>query len=108
MEKVDIKIARACVAEYEATMKKLGITSPAEGLTNSVGFPGPELLKWMQGISNYMTELRVVFGVYTKELSPENAGRFTVFLWPYNEDGEPAKDEEGEEVPPVNVGDLLP
>lgn len=108
MKKVDVKMALACVAEYNVTMKKLGITTPSEGLTNSVGFPSGELLAWIETVSKYMTELRVVFGVYTAELSPENAGRFTVFLWPYNEKGEPATDEEGKPVPPVNLGDLLP
>lgn len=108
MTKVDIKMALACVAEYNATMKKLGITTPAKGLTDSISFPAPELLAWIQSVSSHMTELRVVFGVYTAELSPKNAGRFTVFLWPYNEKNEPSTDDEGKPVPPVNLGTLEP
>lgn len=109
MKKIDLKVANACVAEYEATMKKLGITTPTEGLTTSVGFNSKELIEWLQSVGPQMTELRVVFGVCTEELSPKNVGRFTVFLWPQSS-GEKSLTKDGDDDPmlPVNLGELLP
>ena len=108
MEPVNAKVARGCVVEFDAVMKRAGITTPAKGLTTSVGFNSAELLLWMNKVAPHMHELRVVFGAYTSELAPAKVGRLTVFLWPYNKEGEPAKDDDGEEIDPVNVGDLLP
>lgn len=108
MKKIDVKTAKACIAAFNEKMKKLGITSPATGLTNSVGFQSDELQKWIESVKPFMAELRIVFGVYTKELSTENEGRFTLFLWPYDEKGGPATGDDGEEIPPLNMGDLIP
>lgn len=108
MKQIDIKTANECILAYAQKMKKLGITSPKTGLTTSLSFKSKELMEWMQSVSSRMAELRVIFGTYTAHLSPENQGRDTVFLWPYNEDGEPATDEDGNPVLPVNLGDILP
>lgn len=108
MKKIDIKVANACVAEYAATMKKLGITTPAEGLTTSVGFNSKELIEWLQSVGPKMTELRVVFGVCTEELSPQNVGRFTVFLWPQSTLNNSGEGDDDDDMLPVNLGDLLP
>ncbi len=108
MKQVDIKTATDCIALFAKTMNKLGITTPAKGLTTSVGFESKELIDWLQSVSDHMTELRVVFGEYTAELSPSNKGRFTVFLWPHDEKGQPAVYKNGEPILPVNLGDSLP
>lgn len=108
MKPVDIKTANECISAFRNTMTKLGINTPAKGLTTSVGFNSKELITWIQSVSPYMAELRVVFGEYTAELSPSKKGRFTVLLWPYNEDGMPASDENGDPILPVNFGDTSP
>lgn len=108
MKQIDIKTANECISAYVQKMEKLGITSPSTGLTTSLSFKSKELMVWLQSVSSYMAELRVIFGTYTTQLSPSNQGRDTVFLWPYNEDGEPATDDNGDPVLPVNLGDILP
>lgn len=108
MKPVDVKTANDCIALFTSTMNKLGIKTAAEGLTNSVAFPSKELMEWITNVSPYMTELRVVFGVYNEELSPSKQGRFTVFLWPYNAEGKPATDNEGSSVLPINLGHTQP
>ncbi|MEO6134676.1 MAG: hypothetical protein ABIP35_05955 [Ginsengibacter sp.] len=109
MKQIDIKVANACVAKYKATMKKLGVSTPEEGLTTSVTFNSQELMKWLETVGPQMTELKVVFGVCTKELSPKKVGRFTVFLWPQNSSKKSLNKGGGDDpMLPVNLGDLLP
>lgn len=108
MKQVDIKTANECVALFSSTMDKLGIDTPAKGLTNSVAFPSKELIEWITSVSPYMTELRVVFGVYNAELSRSKEGRFTVFLWPYNAEGKPSTDDNSNPVLPMNLGHTQP
>lgn len=108
MKQIEIKTALGCIAAFDTKMKKLGITTPAKGLTTSVGFKSKELIEWLHSVEKNMSELRIVFGEYTAELSPSKEGRFTVLLWPYDENGQPATDENGDEILPVNLGETEP
>lgn len=114
MEKINTKFANECIKRYESTMKSLGVDQ-SKGYTKSVGFNKKELLHWMQKLGKDTHEIKIYFGVYPslsantlKFENQENSGRFTTFLWPRDEKGEPAKDDEGNEELPVNVGELEP
>lgn len=115
MKKISIKVANECIKNYESTMKEFGVDTPAKGFSKSVGFNKRELLDWMQKLGKGTSEIKIYFGVYpslssnTVQLMKQDpAGRFTTILWPFNEAGEPAKDEEGNDELPVNLGDLMP
>lgn len=115
MQEIDIVTANDCIKKYESTMKSFGVDTPAKGFTKSVGFDKNALLEWMQKLGKDTAEIKIYFGVYPS-LSPKNGqlknaepdGRFTTILWPCNAEGEPAKDDEGNGVLPVNVGELKP
>lgn len=114
MEKINTKLAHECINRYESTMKSLGV-DPSKGLTKSVGFNKNELLDWMQKLGKDVHEIKIYFGVYPAssfapkdDQSLESAERFTTILWPCNSEGEPAKDDEGEDELPVNFGELMP
>ncbi|MEO7316338.1 MAG: hypothetical protein ABIW47_14205 [Ginsengibacter sp.] len=115
MKKIDIKLANECIKNYETTMKKFGVDTPAKGFTESVRFNKKDLQEWMENLSKDTTEIKIYFGIYPS-LSPnavqfENqdpAGRFTTILWPCNAKGEPVKNDDGDDELPVNYGDLMP
>lgn len=88
---VDYKYVKPCIKAFQ----KYGLM-PGVKLTHSVGFSKGDLLKWIETLpdSTEYTELRVYFGLYTKEFLQhyhvKNAdslvNRLTVFLVPYNND----------------------
>lgn len=115
MKKIDIKTANKWKGNYESTMKGFGVDTPGKGLTKSVGFNKKELMDWMQKLGKDTSEIKINFGVYPSLFSDSDplikqgqAGRFTTILWPVNEAGEPAKDDEGNDELPVNHGELMP
>ena len=115
MRKIETKLAQSFIAQYEIKMKELGIDSPDKGYTKSVGFNKNELEKWLQNLGSDTREIKIYFGMYpsshTKNgslITESSEGRFTTILWPCNENGEPANDDEGEEELPVNIGELEP
>lgn len=116
MRKIETKIAYGYIKQYETTMKNLDIDKPEKGFTKSVGFNKKELQDWLQNLGPETTEIKICFGIYPPTLSKNtraksrvgSEGRFTAILWPYNENGEAAIDDEGNEELPVNVGELEP
>jgi hypothetical protein len=115
MRKIEIKLATDCIEKYASQMKTFGVDAPANGFTKSVGFNKKELQDWIQKLGKDTSEIKIFFGIYSalsSNPSPlrtqEEEDRFTTILWPYNAEGEPAKDEEGNDELPVNLGDLLP
>ena len=93
MTSVNVTVANECIAQYNSTLKSLPSASQAKEHTTSVGFPSKELMAWLKSVTPHMSELRVVFGEYTHKHVPAKAGRLTVFLWPYDAQGNPAKDQ---------------
>lgn len=115
MRKIEIKLAKDYIEKYASKMKAFGVDAPGNGFTKSVGFNKKELQDWIQKLGKDTSEIKIFFGIYSGLSSsvnllraPEEEGRFTTILWPYNAEGEPAKDEEGNDELPVNLGDLLP
>ncbi|MEO8415817.1 MAG: hypothetical protein ABI472_19295 [Ginsengibacter sp.] len=108
MKPVTAKVANECIAQYNSTLKSLPKAAQAGEHTTSVAFPSKELMKWLKSVTPHMSELRVVFGEYTHKHVPAKAGRLTVFLWPYDAQGNPAKDQNNKLINPVNLGDLTP
>lgn len=115
MKKIDIRLANKYIKEYESTMKSFGVDKPENGFTKSVGFNKKELLDWMEKLGKNTHEIKIYFGVYSsasgnadQQKIQNPSGRFTTILWPCNEAGEPAEDDEGNDELPVNVGELEP
>jgi len=115
MRKIPKKTAQRYINDYEIKMKELGIDTPEKGYTKSVGFNKKELQDWLQNLGTETKEIKIFFGIYSSESEKDQTleeekseGRFTTILWPYNADGEPAEDDEGEEDLPVNAGELEP
>lgn len=115
MKQVGTKEARQCVAEFEQFMKKLGVDTPAKGLTTSVCFERKEMMDWLQKLEPSVKKIKICFGmnmsksteISFKKINREDH-RPTVYLWPCNEDDDPAKGGDGNDVPPVNFGKLKP
>jgi hypothetical protein len=123
---VPANLANECIDAYYQKLKTLDgwdtVTSNPK-LTMSVGFEFPGLQYWMANLSSNPDELKVCFGVYTKNYidslvpeHPELIGRLTVFLWPYKSGmpidqyyqnilKKPLRDGNGQ---PYNVGELKP
>ncbi|MEO6682911.1 MAG: hypothetical protein ABIN48_08795 [Ginsengibacter sp.] len=116
MEKIKTNVARASIKKYEERMRALGVDTPEKGFTKSIGFPRKELQEWIQSLNKTTTEIKIYFGIYPEENFPidhppigqNDSGRFTAILWPYNADEEPAKNDDGDEELPVNIGELTP
>lgn len=105
MKNVTPKMAEACEKAFALQQKT------AKGsLTTAVGFDSKKLQKWLQKVAPHSAEIQVRFGIYTAEYAPTKkmAGRTTVFFCACNEDGSPATDEDGDEIPPVNQGNNYP
>lgn len=115
MKQVGTKEARQCVAEFEQFMKKLGVDTPAKGLTTSVCFERKDMMDWLQKLEPSVKKIKICFGMNRSESaeislqkSKSEDDRPTVYLWPCDENDDPAKDGDGGDVPPVNYGDTLP
>lgn len=116
MRKIEPKIAQEYIKNYEIKMQESGVDTPGKGFTKSVGFNKKELQEWLQNLGSDTTDIKIYFALYPS--SSENSatafskekseGRITTILWPCNAEGEPADDDEGNEEPPVNVGELEP
>lgn len=96
-------------------MKNFGVDIPAKGFTKNVSFNRGVLQDWMQKLGKDTSEIKIYFGVYPSYSSralpssiQEPEGRFTTILWPYNEGGKPAKNDEGDDELPANYGELMP
>lgn len=106
MENVDPKLAEACIQAFSRDLKVAGDARA----TTAIGFDSKKLLQWLEKVAPRAKEIQIKFGKYQNEYSfrKEDNGRTTVFLCASNEDGSPAEDEEGNEIPPVNAGNPYP
>lgn len=106
MENVDSKLAEACIKAYSSDLK----TSHESRATTSIGFDSKKLLHWLENVAPRSKEIQIKFGKYQGAYTGRtgDAGRTTVFLCACNEDGSPAEDDEGNEIPPVNAGNPYP
>ncbi len=105
MRIVDQKMADDCIREFE----KQSISSKKQ-ITTGVGFDAKKLAAWLQKVSPHASEIHVRFGIYTPDHAPKKdvTGRTTVFFCACDDDGNPAQDESGEDIPPVNQGEPYP
>ena len=103
MRKLDIKTANDYMKNFDSTMKRLGVDSREKGFTKSVTFNRKQLQEWLLSLGPDTKEIKIQFAAYpsttqkNKNLSRDesSAGRLTTLLWPCNEDGEPANEEDG-------------
>lgn len=79
-------------------------------ITTAVGFDAKKLAKWLKKIEKNTHQVQVRFGIYTTDHTniKEEEGRMTVFLCACDEDGNPATDDEGKPISPVNSGTQFP
>jgi|GEM_PF-5559375 len=105
MKIVDQKMADECISAYSDSLQK-----NAAGQTTAVGFDSKKLLKWLKKVAPNCHEIQIKFGIYTQVYSTSKfqEGRTTVFLCPCDDEGNPALDENGNEIPPVNAGNPYP
>jgi hypothetical protein len=123
---VPAELANECINAYYLKYKNLSgkDTVISDGqLTMNVGFEFPSLQYWINNLTSNPDQLKVCFGVYTKNYvnslvpeHPELVGRLTVFLWPYKAEvpiqqyyrnilKKPLRDGDGD---PYNLGELKP
>lgn len=110
MDFVTRKMMEECTAEYSRR-------ASTGKITTAVCFDTKKLSEWIQKASPYCSQIQVRFGIYNgaenvkkKSLTTakSNTGRVTVFFVACDENGDPAEDEDGEDIPIVNQGELLP
>jgi hypothetical protein len=96
---ISISTAESMVRSYVDYMTSLGVNM--EEQTQDVAFTSNSLSEWMAEAMQHANEIKIFMGVYPEDAP--SAGRLTVILWPY-QDGERAKDTEGNEIEPFNDG----
>ncbi len=108
MKEVSQKMADDCIKEYAGSISTA--KSSKQKMTTAVGFDAKKLLKWLQKIEKNTEQVQVRFGIYTPKhaKSKSDEGRLTVFLCACDGDGEPATDDNGKPLPPVNNGQTFP
>lgn len=82
------------------------LTTSKKKITTGARFDSKKLAEWLNKVSPHCSEIHVKFGAYTDQHahSKQNVGRTTVFFCACDEDGNPAQDDSGEDIPPVNQG----
>lgn len=105
MRKVQQSMVDDCVKAYadqQSISKKI--------ITTGARFDSKKLADWLNNVAPHCSEIHVKFGVYTDKHShsKKNVGRETVFFCACDEDGNPAQDDSGEDIPPVNQGEPYP
>ncbi len=108
MKEVSQKMADDCIRQYSDSL--LTAKSSSTKITTAVGFDAKKLLKWLKKIEKNTEQVQIRFGIYTSKhaKSKGDEGRLTVFLCACDEDGEPATDDNGKPLPPVNNGQTFP
>lgn len=106
MKVVDQKMADDCIKAFSESVS----SSKKSVATTAVGFDSKKLLKWLKKVAPHCSEIQIKFGNYTAEHATEKTteGRTTVFLCPCDDSGQPANDETGSPLPPVNAGNPYP
>lgn len=108
MKVVSQKMADDCIREYANSLSTT--KSSKQKITTAVGFDAKKLAKWLKKIEKNTDQVQVKFGIYTSRHAKNKSeeGRITVFLCACDEDGNPATDDEGNPIPPVNNGNQFP
>ncbi len=101
MKPIDNKLAESCFKAFDRHFP----TSPQK-ITTGALFDTDELAEWLGKIASNSPKVMVRFGMYTQDytLQKEDEGRMTAFFCPCDEKGNPATDEEGKMLLPVNQG----
>ena len=99
---IPVSTANAMIETYLNYMSHLGVDM--ERQTHSVAFSSGDLKDWMDSVVVHADEFRICLGVYP---SGPNAGRISTIIWPYY-NGQPATDEQQNEIEPFNDGNGHP
>lgn len=100
---ISISTAEDMQEAYINYMTSLGVNM--EDQTHDITLTGNSLVEWLTDVQTHANELKIVLAAYPD--SHPKAGRLTAILWPY-QDGQRAKDTEGNEIEPYNDGQLGP
>lgn len=108
MNIVPQKMADDCIREYAKSLPTA--KSSKQAITTAVGFDAKKLAKWLKKIEKNTHQVQIRFGIYTPKHAKkkDEEGRLTVFLCACDEDGNTATDDEGNPIPPVNMGTQFP
>lgn len=108
MKIVPQKMADDCTKEF---VQRLPFSKNEKGkITTAVGFDAKKLSKWLQSIEKNTHQVQIKFGIYTPDHAKkkDESGRMTVFLCACDEEGNPATDDDGKPIDPVNSGQTFP
>lgn len=82
---IPVSQALGMTKTYTTYMQTLGVDMQKQ--THAVGFTLPELITWLNKMTELADEIRICMGDYPA--GHPQAGRTTVILWPYK-NGQPA------------------